>query len=415
MVLRYATSRLDSFVSELERMGELEFPTSHSRNAVRQLTQTFAELRQRLRDLPAGTDDEIIARECEISWRKLYDYLPLAGFLLRSTNVRNAFEVFGPLSRIASQLLSDTSTNQTQLVLSSEWAYVPHIYYRVPIFPGYVFIGLPATESANPMVLPLAGHELGHAVWASRNYEASIQRLLRQRLTEDSRIADLSRFLQRPLTADEIRNDMFVSRLIQPALDWALKQSEETFCDMVGVRIFGTSFMQSFAYLLAPGMGFPRSPDYPELQTRAQVQARVANSLNITVPNGFETLFSPEQKPTDPRELFLLSFADQLVSMVEVELSNKSTEALQHSGIQFPEQTEIDSAVERLRNVVPTEGCSNLAVITNAAWVAWEQDDLWKDMPQVSAHRDRTLCDLVLKSIEVFEIEQILKEAMNDS
>ena len=39
------------------------------------------------------------------------------------------------------------------------------MYGSVNNLPGFVFIGLPAPESANPFLIPLGGHELGHSAW----------------------------------------------------------------------------------------------------------------------------------------------------------------------------------------------------------------------------------------------------------
>ena len=52
-----------------------------------------------------------------------------------------------------------------------------------------------------------------------------------------------------------------------------------------------------------------------------------------------------------------------------------------------------------------------LADILNAAWKAFRQPDFWKDSPQVFEKKDLILKELVLKNIELFEIEQILQEA----
>ena len=57
----------------------------------------------------------------------------------------------------------------TRLILSSEWTYQPQVYPEKDFLPSYVLIGLPAPESSNPLLLPLAGHELGHSLWRANN------------------------------------------------------------------------------------------------------------------------------------------------------------------------------------------------------------------------------------------------------
>ena len=44
----------------------------------------------------------------------------------------------------------------------------------------------------------------------------------------------------------------------------------------------------------------------------------------------------------------------------------------------------------------------------NSAWQAYHNPDLWKNIPDVLGRKDQILKDLVLKNIEIFEVEQIL-------
>ena len=55
-----------------------------------------------------------------------------------------------------------------------------------------------------------------------------------------------------------------------PASNLALSQTEEVFCDFLGVRLFGECFLNSFEYLIAPNVGRARHPSYPEIAKRAQ-------------------------------------------------------------------------------------------------------------------------------------------------
>ena len=116
-----------------------------------------------LRRMRPAAPVNLVNNVCSISLKKLQTYLPLLGFILRSTNVRNAFEAYPPLLRLARRLLGA----DTQLILSSEWDFIPVIYHSIRALPKYVLIGFPAPESSNPLLIPLAGHELGHSVWKS--------------------------------------------------------------------------------------------------------------------------------------------------------------------------------------------------------------------------------------------------------
>jgi hypothetical protein len=91
------------------------------------------------------------------------------GLLLRSSNLRNAFEIYFPIKILSTELLE----HNTCVVLSSEWEFSPFIYpVALDELPEFVFIGIPASECHNPLILPLAGHELGHVVWRRKGAEA---------------------------------------------------------------------------------------------------------------------------------------------------------------------------------------------------------------------------------------------------
>ncbi len=107
------------------------------------------------------------------------------GMILRSTNPRNSFEIFDPLLRIAKDLLGE----DTMLILSSEWEFSPFADPSVITeLQNYVFVGLPVSEAGNSLILPLAGHELGHSVWRkkeiARKLRNDMQILIADQLSE---------------------------------------------------------------------------------------------------------------------------------------------------------------------------------------------------------------------------------------
>lgn len=202
-------------------------------------------------------------------------YLPLLGFFLRSTNVRNAFEIYGPLRRIARQLIG----GNTQLVLSSEWDYSPFTYTRIGFLPDFVLIGFPATESDNPHILPLAGHELGHTLWAVRDVDKDILPVLKTTIVTElqSNWAKYEEFF--PGTQKtQLSTDLVAMAIWSDALDWSLGQAEEAFCDFVGLRIFGTSYLEAFSFLIAPRLGQRRLEVYPSIQDRVAYMCQAAQA-----------------------------------------------------------------------------------------------------------------------------------------
>lgn len=139
--LDFARSLLLAFLDEAERLIEAEFPYSYSEEALNRIRRLFERKLKLLEQLDEQSDPGTVQQECALALRDLFNYVPLVGFILRSTNVRNAFEVFGPLLRLARNVLeSQVARDQrkTRLVLSSEWDYSPFIYPIIPALPGFV-------------------------------------------------------------------------------------------------------------------------------------------------------------------------------------------------------------------------------------------------------------------------------------
>ena len=170
--LEYTKKRVCAFLDEARQVAESEFPYRGSEQALQKLSQFFTAQFAAINQFDAQSDPAVVKQTCSLALEHLFTYLPLLGFILRSTHVRNAFEVFRPLLRLANEVLEPgvaKAQRQTQLILSSEWDYSPFVYSEVPELPGFVLIGIPSPESANPLLVPLAGHELGHSVWAKDN------------------------------------------------------------------------------------------------------------------------------------------------------------------------------------------------------------------------------------------------------
>ena len=157
----YAIERLKVFREELERLKSSTFPYEHSLDALEILEQGVFQHIQNLESLDKDSGALVIQAACNASTALLNRYLPYAGFLLRSTNVRNAFDVYGPFLQLSRKILGP----RTKLVLSSEWEFSPYTFVDNVSLSDFVLIGLPAPESSNPLLLPTAGHELGHTIW----------------------------------------------------------------------------------------------------------------------------------------------------------------------------------------------------------------------------------------------------------
>ena len=161
-ILVYTRQKLLCISAELERLRRGDFPHEHSKECLLSIEQLFLDQMGRVEAIDTDTSPPVQQAVCLNANMVIFRYHSLLGFVLRSTNIRNSFEIFDPLLRISKCLLGPDA----RLVLSSEWSFSPFTFSQVfPELPGFVFIGLPASESNNALIIPAAGHELGHTVW----------------------------------------------------------------------------------------------------------------------------------------------------------------------------------------------------------------------------------------------------------
>ncbi|MBI4028100.1 MAG: hypothetical protein HY360_24160 [Verrucomicrobia bacterium] len=411
--LFFAKQRLAAFREELERLERSEFPYPAAEAALRRIKEVCAQQVSALELLVEGSDPKTIAKYCKEQLLFLWDYLPFLGFILRSTNVRNAFEIYTPLQRLAWRILGPDA----QLLLSSEWYYSPFIYTQVPLLPRFVFIGVPAHESGNPLIVPVAGHELGHALWAEEVekslWNAAFNRRLEAAILGKIR-AQWSGFhkLHPEVVKPEDLNATWVDIATwAPAFTWAKRQSEEYFCDFVGLRLFGESYLYAFAHLLSPVLEGRRTLHYPNMLRRVRFQLQAARQYGITPPANYETWFQDQDEPTDDdrHEKFLVGLADSAADELAPELITHASSLLHQPGLpdwRDEEQRQKHIAiVQRINDdfalVAPAESTGNIAHILNAGWKA-----ALSGIPQVVNHSsEKVLRELVLKSLDVLEFE----------
>ena len=293
-VLECVRAQVDAVLSEIARIEGSEFAYEHTQDALQETKTIFETHRESLSSISAKSDRDATELVCSTAFDDLSNSIELLGFLLRSTNIRNAFEAYGPMLRIARRLLGDG----TRLILSSEWHFSPFAFIGYHFLPDTVLIGLPAPESSNPFLLPLAGHELGHSAWPSFGIDTEMEREVAKSILEEIGIRWNECKTYFPASKPEqVATDLIIRPMWKPAWDWALRQCEEHFCDFVGLRIFGEAFLYAFAYLLAPHRRGSRPLIYPNLRTRAECLAAAAAKYGVSVPAHYTQLF---ENLTDP-------------------------------------------------------------------------------------------------------------------
>lgn len=448
-----AKVRLRAVLAEVRRVGESDFPYAAGRDALECIEKVFLGDAKNLEELIEGVSPtDTIQLACETAIHNIEVCLPLLGFVLRSTNVRNAFELHGPLTRLARCVLDP----KIRLVLSSEWNYSPSIYIEPPSLDGFCMIGFPAHESGNPLIAPLAGHELGHAVWNHEKEELwrfgfglqVEQRVLTELWSMRAQLRALDAAVPDSPTAKDFAGDLIACEKAIPAVNAAQRQAEEYFCDFVGLRLFGAAFLDAFSLLLAPRHSGYRIPEYPDLVKRAEAQVAAAHRFGIVTPKDYAERFQPIEQPAAPGswDYLLLQAADKAASAVFQELTNHvdaifaiergSSAPVTKPGLPSqPElwtpiwgsvdatgnvikNAELDSRIQEIAEsfaeLTPPRKGGSLALLLNGAWrridVAQQRAAEKNESLDIPAVLD-SLREVVLKSVEVLEFEERLRDA----
>jgi hypothetical protein len=336
------------------------------------------------------------------------DILGLLGIISNSANVRNSFEIQGPVLDLAKRLLSDDKAN---LIISFEWKYIPFTYpQNHPNLPSFVIIGLPASEASNALVLPVVGHELGHSLWRKDNcldhFEPEINRAITEAIKGPLR-AEYNRIF-RPfgITADQCDGYDYLWTW-QDAADHCFRQVEEIFSDFVGLALFGTSYLDSFEYLLSPALSTERDPEYPADATRAGYLEDHAGRVGVTVAGSYKALFSPQKSPFHPSRNahFQLTLADIASDTLVTSIADHVAQLCEKREVKPPNTSETAQILDNFLLGVPAERTSGLGPILNAGWSAFKKPEFMKG--DSDTDRMKTLNELILKSVEVYEIERM--------
>ncbi len=406
----FCVQKLDTAILMISRLSDADYPHTDSREALFELQRVYELDRQRLLTLLGAQDNTILeyCRRANINIVRLKKFI---GMLLRSTNLRNAFEIYFPIKLYAQSILG----NSTKLVLSSEWEFSPFIYpVALPELPNFIFIGIPASECQNPLIVPLAGHELGHVVWNRKGAKQIFDKEIVAEILRQYR-GNWNTFIQLFKTAlppDRLEGDMFLRSIWGKSYKLAQRQLEEVFCDYFGLHIFGVSFMYSFQYLLSPGLGQNRSINYPKNKDRADFLGEAATQWGMNSINGFSTAFSEQDSSLTKEDRFIVKMADDTTQS----LRGKLLAFMNDYTCDIPRYEEGSEDENRAKasmmSLVPAASAESIASIINAAWSIRLNLDKWdilSDIEEADIRRTnkiRVLRDLTLKGLEVFEFNK---------
>jgi hypothetical protein len=403
--------KLRSTIQLTRELSSGDFPHSHSREALLHIGAIFETGLARVESLADGVDPAVVRALCAAELKRIFALYPILGFLLRSTDVRNAFEIHGPFLRIIQKVLGSDS----KLVISSEWDFSPFTFLPPSEFAlgNTVLIGVPTSEASNALLVPLAGHELGHNVWAKQKWRELFGPLLADEIVEYITTSRWSEFsthfphVQKP----EFLKDLVGQQSWAPAWTWTVRQCEELFCDFIGFSLFRESFAHASSYLLSPGLPVMRSVFYPGSKQRATYHKQAADTHGILLPTDYVDRFDNESEPTDQPQSLLLSIADYATSRLVGKLIEEADNVIVGAGIAVSGQDDIGRLVRCFSQCVPPQHATGLPAIVNAAWQFYlsgmkEWNEMYPDIAGSPQRLMEVLSDLVLKTIEVYEIDQ---------
>jgi hypothetical protein len=408
----FCIQKINELIALINRLLDGDYPHVDSRSALERISKVFADDLALLESVDEADDPDVILEYCRRANINIVRLHPFLGMLIRSSNLRNAFEIYFPLKIIALDVLESNSC----VVLSSEWYFSPYTYpTALQELPEFIFIGVPASECQNPLIMPLAGHELGHVVWRRRgalsDYEPSIRAAV---IAEYHNNWDrFKKTFSITTGSDRLDTDLFLRRIWAQSYRIASRQLEEIFCDYIGIFLFGRAFLYSFRYLVAPSLGQYRDVNYPSVHNRARYMRHAANSFGVMGIDGFDDRsFSDKEPILSPNDKFILEMADavteelfpRLVDLVDRFHGKADSFA---TGSTAEERTR-----DSLRMLVPPFPVTSISALVNAAWHVRLTLSDWNILKEVQGERERTrekirvLRDLTLKGFEVFEFSK---------
>ena len=106
----------------------------------------------------------------------------------------------------------------------------------------------------------------------------------------------------------------------------------------------------------------------------------------------------------------MLYLADTASQSVVPRLIGIAKDIITQAGVEQGDEGRVEAIFNGFRDyIVPAREPIALSDILNAGWKAFHEPDFWNKHPEIR-QRDRTLKELLLKSIEVLEFNSIMKE-----
>jgi hypothetical protein len=394
----FAKQKLRSATVLLDALLPGDWPYSDAQEAAQLIRTEFDEELKKLDALDDDSDPAIRVAHCVQARHVIQKNKGYIGFILRSSNVRNSVELYHPLKTITASLLGP----KYRLIIGSEWNYSPYIYPLLSqLLDSFILVGLPASEAQNALLVPTAGHELGHAIWRDTNVHQKFGALIESKIIEayQHRWSSTERFFPSAVKSSDIATDLEARAVWSASYKYAARQLEEVFCDCVGVWLFGEGYLHAFRYLLAPDSAARPSDYYPPNRRRAEYSVRAASEYGDRIHLHYPDVFRPPEASTDLK----LEIADSVTHDLAPIAISEAASFLGSKPLSRPTAAATQKCEQSLRALRPPSEYGSIADVVNAAWNVRQSIENW-DIPGVKNNRKiDVLNDLVFKSFEVME------------
>jgi hypothetical protein len=149
-------------------------------------------------------------------------------------------------------------------------------------------------------------------------------------------------------------------------------------------------------------------PEYACPSNRASKRSSLFRTLKAglyTILVGYEQQFEDQEEPTDPDLKFRVSLADSAASRLTDTIYQEVATLLMSANVPTLEVTQASRILDDYRIIVPAIQTTSLTNILNAAWDVFNNPNFWPNITD-PAQKLRVIRDLILKNIELLEIEQ---------
>ncbi len=409
-IVNYAKIKLQFILEEINKLKHSDFPEEsviNSLNILEILTQDHINRLDRLPPQPQNNlhanNSNVWATTCQSTNQYISQVLPTLGFILRSTNVRNAFELYDPILLMCRKFFGQNIC----LILSSEWDFSPLTYPVASKLDNYVFIGMPVSEAGNALIIPLVGHEVAHSIWRNKKLSLKIEQEVKDQVMQEIKYNE-SEFKKifGEFDAKTFMNELFFIEEIKTSTKMSIRQCEEEFCDLFGCRIFGDSYLDAFEYLLAPGFG-QREVQYLDLSDRANILITASKEWEFSDRPNYTLNFNKNPPPksiqSNNQDTLLLKVSDSVTKHMSQKLMGLVVDICNENNIPLPNKNLSKKVLEDFYSGVPSDKAKNYADIVNAGWEAMKLNEFWNDRPELMEYKLENLSQLIFKSIEVAE------------